>query len=169
DGAGHFLSQQIFEQGGVWPVRSVYVNYDSDGNPNLLDEPIYANQRPQLSRTFFLDDPLSGGSAGCRSTPGLCTSVTADSSEYDGVGHYRLVTKSENFLGSTLMSKRLERTQWNQLQIIPPAFSDPWILDTYTYKRQQEGSAIQQQDAVFDPMKGFLKCSRLLKSGAALG
>jgi RHS repeat-associated protein len=168
DGAGRFLSQEIFEQGGSTAIRRLYANYENDGNPAQSDEPVYANQRPQSSRTFFLDDPLgSAGAKSCISASSACTSVTTDSSDYDGVGHYRLETTSENLGG--LVSQRSERTEWNQFQTGPPPLSQPWILDTYTYKQQQAGSAIERQDAFFDAGTGALKCWRLRKSGAALG
>jgi hypothetical protein len=40
------------------PIRSLYVAYENDGNPTVSDEPVYANQRQQLERMFYLDDPL---------------------------------------------------------------------------------------------------------------
>lgn len=167
DGAGRYLSQQIFEQGATTPVRSLYVAYDNDGNPNGGDEPIYANQRLRTQRTFFLDDPLgSAGSGACQTAPGACTSVTADDADYDGLGHYRQETTSDTFGAGT---PHVETTEWNEFQPGPPALSQPWILDTYTYKQQQQGSDVERQDALFASATGLLQCSRRLKSGTTRG
>jgi len=162
DGAGRFLSQQIFEQGAANPIRSVYVTYENDGNPSGSDEPIYANQRQQSDRTFFLDDPLgTAKSSACIGQPNACSSVTTDSSDYDGLGHYRQETSSDTFGMGT---PHIERTEWNQFLSGPPASNQPWILETYTFKQQQEGSDIERQEAVFDA-RGVPQCSRRLKSG----
>jgi RHS repeat-associated protein len=169
DGAGRFLSQEIFEQGAANPVRRVYVAYDSDGNPNQSDEPIYANQRLRTQRTFFLDDPLpatGSGSGNCASSSGACTSVTTDLADYDGFGHYRQATTSDTFGLNTL---RVERTEWNQLLAGRPENSQAWVLNTYTYMQQQEGSVIERQEAVFEPATGFLTCIRRLKTATAPG
>jgi RHS repeat-associated protein len=169
DGAGRYLSQEIFEQGAASPVRRIYVAYDSDGNPNQSDEPIYANQRLQSRRTFFLDDALpttGSGSGGCAANSNACTSVTTDFSDYDGLGHYRLATTSDTF---GLGTPRLERTEWNQFQAGRPPASQPWVLDTFTFMQQQEGSGIERQEAVFEPGTGFLTCLRRLKTATAPG
>jgi hypothetical protein len=163
DGAGRLLSQQIFEAGAANPIRSIYVAYDNDGNPDGSDEPIYANQRQQSERTFFLDDPLgSATSNACTSQPSACTSVTTDSSDYDGFGHYRQQTTSDTF---GIGTPHIERTEWNQFLPGPPANNQAWILNTYTYKQQQEGLGAERQEAFFEPGTGFLQCSRRLKSG----
>jgi RHS repeat-associated protein len=162
DGAGRFLSQQIFEQGAANPIRSIYVTFENDGNPSGTDEPIYANQRQQSERTFFLDDPLgTATSSACTSQPNACSSVATDSSDYDGLGHYRQETTSDTFGMGT---PHIERTEWNQFLSGPPANNQPWILETYTFKQQQEGSDIERQEAVFDA-RGLLLCARRLKSG----
>jgi RHS repeat-associated protein len=164
DGAGRFLSQQIFEAGAANPLRSIYVAYDNDGTNLDSDEPIYANQRQRTQRTFYLDDPLGSATSGaCLSQASACSSVTTDSSDYDGFGHYRQQTTSDTF---GIGTPHVERTEWNQFLPGPPANNQPWILDTYTYKQQQEGLGVERQEAVFEPGTGFLQCSRRLKSGA---
>ncbi|HXO43672.1 MAG TPA: hypothetical protein VN999_19650, partial [Thermoanaerobaculia bacterium] len=164
DGAGRFLSQQIFEPGAANPIRSIYVAYDNDGTNLDADEPIYANQRQRTQRTFYLDDPLGSATSGaCLSQASACSSVTTDSSDYDGFGHYRQQTASDTFGIGTL---HVDRTEWNQFLPGPPANNQPWILNTYTYKQQQEGLGAERQEAVFEPGTGFLQCSRRLKSGA---
>jgi RHS repeat-associated protein len=163
DGAGRFLSQQIFEPGAANPIRSVYVTYENDGNPTGSDEPIYANQRQQSERTFYLDDPLGTAKGGtCTSQPSACSSVTTDSSDYDGFGHYRQQATSDTF---GIGTPHTARTEWNQFLPGPPANNLPWILDTYTYKQQQEGLGVERQEAFFEQGTGFLQCSRRLKSG----
>lgn len=165
DGAGRFLSQQIFEQAGAaHPIRSIYVTYENDGTNLDSDEPIYANQRQQSERTFYLDDPLgTAASSACWSQATACSSVTTDSSDYDGFGHYRQQTTSDTFVA--MGTPHIERTEWNQFLPGPPANNQPWILDTYTSKQQQEGLGVERQEAVFEPGTGFLLCSRRLKSG----
>lgn len=168
DGTGtRFLSQQIFEEGASNPIRSVYVTYENDGNSFGNDEPIYANQRQQSERTFYLDDALGTARTNtCQTQPSACSSVTTDSSDFDGFGHYRQQTASDTLGNST---PQVERTEWNQFLPGPPADGQPWILNTYTYKLQQEGLGVERQEAFFENETGFLQCSRRLKSGAARG
>jgi RHS repeat-associated protein len=167
DGAGRFLSQQVYEQGATAPIRSVYVNYENDGNPLQGDEPVFANQRLQSSRTYFRDDALATAtSAVCATQVSSCRSSGTDSTDYDGLGHYRQQTTSDTFGMGT---PRIERIEWNQFLPGPPANNQPWLLDTFTYQQQQEGLASERQEAVFDPAKGFLQCWRRLKSGTTRG
>jgi RHS repeat-associated protein len=164
DGAGRFLSQEVFEQGATAPVRRVYVNYDDDGNPSQADEPIYANQRLRSRATYFLDDPLSGGAGACATTPAACASVATDLADYDGLGHYRQTTTSDSFGFGTA---HVERTEWNQYG--PPALAQPWVLDTFTFQQQSEGSDSERQEAAFEAATGFLHCLRRQKNAGGRG
>jgi RHS repeat-associated protein len=161
DGTGRFMSQEIYASATAsTPLRQVYVNYENDSAvppPADAASPVFLNQRSQAQRTVFLDDILPGSS-------GTYASVFSASSSYDGFGHYRTVTMSDNFGFQTL---RTETTDWNTGSI--PAPTAHWILDTYDYKEQQEGSAVEHQEFLFDRSTGFLQCQRHYKTGATIG
>ncbi len=160
DGTGRYLSQEIYAAGASTPLRQIYVNYDNDGPnpaPGSAASPIFANQRPQAQRTVYLDDPLPG-------QPGNYGAVATASSGYDGLGHYRIASVSDNLGFNTA---RTETTDWNPFGMPGPAA--PWVLDTYDFKEQQEGAALNRQEAHFDPATGFLLCERRLQNGRNRG
>lgn len=160
DGSGRFLSQEIYPTGSTVPVRRIYVNYENDGPPgyayDTTDGFPQLNQRLQSQRTVFLDDLLPAGRG--------YAMVTVESSDYDGVGHYRQVTTSDNFGFGTVHT---ERTKWNPNG--PPTAVQPWLLNTFTYQEQEEGSTPNRQEYLFDPANGFLVCRRILENGRSQG
>lgn len=159
DGTGRYLSQEIYAPGASTPLRQVYAAYDNDAPPPGpgVTSPVFVNQRPQSQRTVFLDDPLPGAA-------GNFTAVVMDRSSYDGLGHFRTVTTSDNTGFGTL---RTERIDWNPGGI--PGPGDPWILDTYDFKEQQEGGDLRRQETVFEAGTGFPLCQRRLAGGANRG
>jgi RHS repeat-associated protein len=158
DGTGRYLSQEIYAPGASTPLRQVHAAYDNDAPPPGpgVTSPVFVNQRPQSQRTVYLDDPLPGAAG--------FTSVSMDSSSYDGLGHYRTVTTSDNTGFSAL---RTERIDWNPGGL--PGPGDPWILDTYDFREQQEGGDLRRQETVFEAGTGFLLCERRLAGGANRG
>jgi RHS repeat-associated protein len=164
DGNGNFLSQEVYPPGGPGdstPLRQVYVAYDDDApavRPVTLTSPAFYNQRQQAQRTVYLDDPLPGSASSF-------TAVVAASSGYDGLGHYRTVTVSDTF--GFAGTRRTERTGWNPHGM--PGPGDPWILDTYDFKEQQEGGDLRRQETVFEPGTAFLLCQRHLAGGGNRG
>jgi RHS repeat-associated protein len=169
DGTGRYLAQEVYETASAsTPLRQVFANYDNDEPPNpapgSATSPVFANQRPQSQRTVYLDDPVPG-------QPGNYTAIATTSSNYDGLGHYRIATTSDNIRPGT---SRTERTDWNPNPFgmqpsAPPGPTASWILDTYDFKEQQEGAALIRQETLFDGSKGFLLCERRLRSGATHG
>jgi RHS repeat-associated protein len=168
DGYGNFLSQEVYSPpppppapppppGSLTPLRQVYLGYDDDApavRPVTLTSPVFYNQRQQARRTVYRDDPVA-------TAPGGFPAVVAASSSYDGLGHYRVVDLGDSF--GFAGTQRTERTHWNPGGM--PGPGDPWILDTYDWKEQQEGGDLRRQEAVFEPGKAFLLCERHLAGG----
>jgi YD repeat-containing protein len=157
-----FLSQEIYPAGSTVPVRRVYVRYENDLPPGFSSDTTFSgipviNQRQQSQRTVFLDDllPANKGHAW----------VTVEHSEYDGLGHYRRTTTTDNFGFGTA---RTERTDWNPNG--RPLAPQPWLLNLFTFQEQQEGSSLARQEFLFDSnTTGFLRCKRILKDGRSRG
>ncbi|HEV8581371.1 MAG TPA: RHS repeat-associated core domain-containing protein [Thermoanaerobaculia bacterium] len=160
DGAGRYLSQEIYPAGNTTPVRRIYVRYENDGPPGYAYDTTLGmpkiNQRLQSQRTFFLDDVLPVGK-------GYAWAAVVHS-EYDGLGHYRKVAMTDNFGYSTA---RTEKTNWNPNGA--PSTSQPWLLNLFDYQEQQEGSSLAHQEFLFEPDTGFLACKRFLKNGGTRG
>ena len=165
DGAGHFLSQEIYPPASTTPLRQIYLAYDDDApasRPTTLTSPVFYNQRQQAQRTVYRDDPLPAPPG---QPPANFTAVLAESSNYDSLGHYRTVTVSDTF--GFAGTRRTERTGWNPHGM--PGPGDPWILDTYDFKEQQEGGDLRRQETVFEPGTAFLLCQRHLAGGGNRG
>jgi RHS repeat-associated protein len=159
DGAGRFLSQEIYPggpAGSTVPVRRIYARYDNDGPAGFAYDTTHGmpqlNQRLQSQLTVFLDDMLPAGKGSAW--------AAVDSSNYDGLGHYREVKMTDNFGYGTA---RTERMHWNPNGA--PSGSQPWLLNLFDYQEQQEGSSLARQEFLFEPDTGFLSCKRLLKNG----
>jgi RHS repeat-associated protein len=165
DGSGRFLSQEIFAAGASTPMRRIFAAYENDGDPShpacnaqpdCFSAATNQNQRLQSQRTVFLDDFLPGSTTN--------TWVLTVNSLYDGVGHYRQTSTSDNFgQGAT----HTEVTHWNPNG--RPAQGQPWILNTYDYREQSAGSSVQRQEFTFEADTGFLLCRRSLKGGTSRG
>ncbi len=163
DGSGRFLSQEIFAAGATDPVRRVYVAYENDGStqPPCPHQPLcftgatHQNQRLKSQRVVF--DDLLPGSGGAKAW------VLTVNGGYDGLGHYREVTTSDNFGQGTTHT---DVTNWNPDG--RPAWDRPWILNTYDYREQRAGGSVQRQEFEFERLTGerltgFLRCQRSLK------
>lgn len=169
DGSGRFLSQEVFKStSDTEPLRRVYVAYENDGIPNpppcnvqpdCFNASTNLNQRLQSQRTVYLDDRLPPLNSN------VFASVVTDSSGYDGLGHYRIVTTSDNF--SFPGTTRIETTNWNPQG--RPAASQPWVLNTFDFQRQQEAYGDDRQEFDFEPGTGFLRCKRNQKINRSHG
>ncbi len=143
-----FLSKREYDANGS-VVRSTYVRYEHDPDPGDengdLEQVKKLNQR--LASTHVVYD--RDGSRW----------IDSDSSHFDDHGHYGEVTTTSNFdFGAT----RTARTGWSPF--ITPS---RWLLNTFTFQEQQQGSAIARQEFTFDPAgTGFLQCKRTLRAGA---
>jgi RHS repeat-associated protein len=142
DGTGRFLSNQAFGTGTV-PLRSSYVRYEHDQPYSVgvtLQDQSRLNQRAAAQRTVFHDD---GGT--------FADELFAD---FDGLGHYRTRQTNGNFPGSNV---RTSFTFYNAAQgtygqsnfVMWPAGS-PWILGTYAFDWNAEGSNIAFRSYCWD-------------------
>ena len=115
----------------VQPVRRVYVAYDHDTISPAGAGGTGYNSRLRASRTTFLDD------TGCGGVPCYTQSTSSD---FDGLGHYRVETRSSNFPSTPT---RTITTAYNanpaEGQYVPSggsspaaymiATSSPWLLN----------------------------------------
>lgn len=154
DSAGRFLSSQIFSQGGTTPLRSTYVRYERDLDPAWaasLEDKTRLNQRLASRNTVFHDD----GNLYAEET----------FSDFDGLGHYRSRSTGGNFPGSNV------RTAWvgynpGQGTYGQPGYtmwstSSPWVLNTYAFSWESEGSQLLYRSYCFDSATGFLSGRRV--------
>jgi RHS repeat-associated protein len=160
DGAGRFLSSQTFNSSGA-PVRSSYVRYEHDSpflSGNFQDNS-RLNQRPASQRTAYLDD---GG-----------TFADETFSDFDGLGHYRTHQTGGNFPGSNV---RTSFTYYNPAQgtygqssfSMLPA-SSPWVLGTYAFDWDAEGSSTQFRSYCWDANGQRLRKRVHAANGSAQG
>jgi hypothetical protein len=158
DGTGtRFLSLQVFAcASGCAPLRSTFVRYEQDASCAPASGSC-ANQNRRLAsvRVRYEDDGA--------------TVTDVNSSNYDGLGHYRAVTKT----GTTPPAvDRVKTTNYNPASGTwpatfqqPPAVS-PWVLDTYSSLRVAEGTSTLQTDFCYTP-SGFLQRKRVQKNASA--
>ena len=142
-----FLSTKAYEGLATGSLkRTQYLRYETSGDKK--------NQRVASTRTVFADD-------GNRY-------ADSDSSQWDGLGHYRSVVTSDNFPGSVT---RTVHTQYNpgKSNTVIPGADDAWILETSTYQQVTEGSVTARTETCFDPGTGMLAKTRAYKTGTAPG
>lgn len=177
-GATLFLASRTFENSGTVtapsysasPRRSEYVAYERDpvgSNPNPPH--IYnTNRRLFRSRTVFDDDG------------GAYAQVVA--SDFDGLGHYRRQESTgSGFLGipgpGTVLRK--QTSQYNPLSgtyfvdvvnntssgdFAMPATGAPWVLETLSFSKAEEGGQVAQTDFCFHPDSARVTRTRLRRS-----
>ncbi|HSY50862.1 MAG TPA: hypothetical protein VLC46_18810 [Thermoanaerobaculia bacterium] len=148
------LSTETFE--GSTLVRQTYVKYELDPRFALSYD---MNRRLAGSRTLFLDDSSHY--------------IDVDSSDYDGLGHYRTTTTTGDFLGTG--QARIVTTDFNKPSTLvgsgifssgsyPGTFfrpaGDHWLLNLYDRTTTQEGAASSVQEYCFDSTTGFLNGTR---------
>jgi len=168
-----FLSSRTLDctGGPCAEARRTYVRYEldptstafcSDGGPTAL----YCqatNARVVARRVVYADSDIPEGEH----------FVETESSDFDGLGHYRTVdTTAGNLPGS---GGRTAFTDYNPdsgtLVVDHDAgtatgFTAPvrWLLETYDETRVTEGSLTERQQADFDPDTGFLRRVRAFKN-----
>jgi RHS repeat-associated protein len=160
-----YPSEEIWQGGTL--VRSIYVDYDSDGlNGGSHQE---KNHRMNLRRVEYEDD-----------APRYQQVVYAD---FDGLGHFRTMTTTGNFTASG--ESRDIVTEYNEgsgtLILDPddsspepgndfmmPSSGAPWVLETFTRREVTEGDTATAQFC-FDEDTGFLKRTRILAGSSPAG
>jgi RHS repeat-associated protein len=177
DGAGRFLSQEIYDgpvAGGV-RKRTVYVRYDKDKLPSstLADGYHNTNRRLESQRVVYDDDP------------GRFADI--DYSNFDGLGHYRMATTGGNFGAGDVRTTftgynrdpsgiyrvfRIDPATNNpapEHNFVLPGTGAPWVLGTFAEQTVSEGGATARSEYCFDAGTGFMLRKRILASGTVPG
>lgn len=157
---GKYLSRSIKRKSPSNQIfRQFYVLYDHDPIPSPSstlpnDILVHSNRRVVEDRVLFNDDS---------------TRIDTDRSDWDGLGHYRLTTVSDDF--GTTTGSRTERTEWNPGATTGnlPAPSATWLLTDFEYRTQQEsGSGNHRQDFSFT-VDGLLRSVRTRRVAGSTG
>ncbi len=167
DGADRWISQEIYhgtEASGA-KKRSIYLRYERDKidvNKVLPEDWELLNRRVASRKTLYHAD-------GNRER-------TRDSSNFDGLGHYR--SHTSNATSWSGGAARTDFTFYNPTvgsynvntatNGVSGGFTGPpstWILGTYSEKSQTEGSTAKQQFC-FDAGTGALLRQRVLKGSS---
>ena len=155
-----FLSQEIYEgdPASGTKLRSIYVNYDSDGRDAGFQQE--KNHRLRLRRTEYHDD-------GDRFKQ-------TEFSDFDGLGQYRQVTTTGDFSGSESRTAETTYNPGNGTLVIDPEDSSagagnsfvlpgvnaPWVLGTFTERTVAENGDTATAEFCFDSGTGFLERGR---------
>jgi YD repeat-containing protein len=163
---GTFLSTETYGRDGT-KLRSSYVHFDYDRSHclswdnetwgGLLSDCYDANRRITKERTVYHDD----GNRVAKTTY----------SDFDGFGHFRKTERTGTFGSDTT---RTSYTNFNPGTDSKGrrngAFAfdagDLWILNTFDFKTESEGTQSMKTEACFDAL-GFLERTRTLKNYAA--
>ncbi|HEY0140963.1 MAG TPA: hypothetical protein VGF48_08705 [Thermoanaerobaculia bacterium] len=153
-----YLSQESFEKGtggALTLKRTNWVRHDVDDIGVTPPTEPQAPHRLAAQKTEYTDDTGCGG---------VCW-TSSESTDWDGYGHYRVVTTKGNFNGSTLAPEwRKSTTSWNKengvARTILPGHK--WILNTFEDVTTTDGSKTIVQQSCFDLNTGFLKAYRQL-------
>ncbi|MFL6198334.1 MAG: hypothetical protein ACJ76J_04085, partial [Thermoanaerobaculia bacterium] len=164
DGAGRYLSTRAYDCDGAGNncvlKRSSYVAYERDAAFNDGDFQVNMdrNRRVSSTRTTYDDD---GGRW-----------EAADSSNFDGLGHYRQTVLSGSFDSG---NSATTVTNYNPTRgTYPGSFvmlgsNEAWVLGTYDAQTRTEGGVTAKTEHCFDTATGALLRSRVLKTGTARG
>ncbi|HXH41023.1 MAG TPA: fibronectin type III domain-containing protein [Thermoanaerobaculia bacterium] len=158
-GSDKLISTETYQGSSV--KRQTYVKYEMDPRVGLSYD---MNRRLVGSRTVFNDDSNNY--------------IDVDSSDFDGVGHYRTTTTTGSFSGSLA---RTVTTDYNKPSAAvgsgifstgsyPGSFVRPtgahWLLNLYDRSTTLENSISAVQDLCFDPTSGFLNGTRTYASAS---
>jgi RHS repeat-associated protein len=167
DGAGRFLSRQVYEAGAATPVRSFYVRYEWDRlpppDPLKRDNPGEVNRRAASERTVYHDD---GG-----------READVNRSEFDGLGHYRTEVTQGTFDAGNVHRVRVKYNpasgDYAHLgtgpghSYVPKPFASPWVLETYSERGETESGITAKREYCFEAGTGYLLRERVLLGTAA--
>lgn len=156
DGTGRFLSAQIFDAGGAL-LRTTYARFEHDtpGTGSSAQEKSRLNQRLASQRTAFNDDPAG-------------SFADENFSNFDGLGHYRSLTRGGNLFNSgyaSFANFNPAQGTYGQPGYVPFSSSSPWIIGHHTYQWVSDGVQLRFQWVCIDPQTGFLSGRRRLVSG----
>jgi len=148
--------------------RSTYVRYERDAADTVNG----LNKRMAAQRTVYHDDPASCDPAT------TCRYTDVDNLQFDGLGHYRLETRTSNFPGA---QTRTSFTDYNASPDIyaldsngnligtyrMPSDSLPWNPYVYGDQWEEENGAAAKRTSDFDTYTGLLKSVLIFKKKAA--
>ena len=164
-GAEPYVSAEHYDGSASTPSnlrRRSYLRYAKDAlnsswTPSWLQQ---SNRQVDFEKTVFADD--------------ASRYTTVNYSDYDGLGHFRVVTTGGDFgSGNT----RQTTTAYNGTLSYPPAtppaewwpYTSPWIINTYTSSKVAEGGSVAKREACFESSTGYIlrtRGLRLVGSGA---
>ncbi len=164
--ATRFLAEVTFDSGNA-VQRYQYAGYECDASQCLED----GNRRQRSQRMVFEDGK----------------SRWSNSSDFDGLGHYRTVVADGDFADGgvsrttiTAYNKTDTAVGGNSLNVgtydpanpgtgfTMPSFTTTWVLGTYTSQSVTENSVTAKALTCFDQTTGFLQRKRVL-TGASAG
>ncbi len=176
---GKYLSTQICsgQCSTGSPKRTSYLRYERDfvqfGAPSTQFD---ANRRLVATRTVFNDDTDNA--------------IDSDSTDFDGVGHYRTTTQSGTFTGTggsratTVPYNTRDTAINNDASVVTtgtyapengannattfqiPLTTTPWVLDLFPRRTVTESGLSATQQFCFTPANGFLRGTRILAASA---
>ena len=152
--SGPFLSRVVYDVAGT-KLREQWVAYEIEPLGGYHER----ERRQVRSLTYFFDDLHANGN------PHF---VESRSSEFDGLGQYRLALQDSDF--SEGRNQRGTFTNYNPGAVGIPAKTQPWVLGTFDRIDRFEGPrsnpAFQSSASYcFDPRTGFLLGKRLYGAG----
>jgi YD repeat-containing protein len=173
DSGDRFLSTRL-RDGDENILRETYVLYDADEAADPPTDPSSANRRVREERV------VQHGAGGA-----VTNDLVTTSSDFDGFGHYRVVTTASSAYGSLPVLSRTVTTRYNQRddQTDPDAvykgtqngtfqqfWTDrPWVLSTYSSQTVFDGSSSVKVLFGFDASTGFLNRKRILANLSTTG
>ncbi|HJQ39290.1 MAG TPA: RHS repeat-associated core domain-containing protein [Thermoanaerobaculia bacterium] len=173
------------------PLRSTYVKYENSGVTcpvDRLDGCSNTNRRLVSTKTEYRDfctperSRLPNVSPNCIVAPTVDnTTITTDFSQFDGLGHYRMVKTRGNLYAKAYgedafgaaKDTRDVVTWYNDGVTYDPASytlngrnlgdaAAPWVLNTYSLIKKAHVDSTQYAHYLFDPASGFLMGVRAL-------
>ncbi len=163
-----YLSTQFYHGtgGSRTLLRSAYVRYDSDVNyiygqtgsiqvPGSAQYWYYTNRRAAGQRMVYNED----------------ANTYADTlyAGYDFLGHFRSATTGGNFGSGNVRSAFVNFNPTFTSPTVNWGGNSSWVLNTFNYSQQTEGSTTARQESCFDGATGALLRSRTLTSGTGEG
>ncbi|MCH9652175.1 MAG: RHS repeat-associated core domain-containing protein [Deltaproteobacteria bacterium] len=170
---GKYLSSQIYSSNnGAGSCagtkrRSTYLRFRHDATPGSGSSPQTAfmdtNRQVEATRLVYNDD---GGRW-----------VDSESSEFDGLGHFRRTVTTSNLWATANLERRESFTDFSRSvgtypgTYTPLAPSEPWVLGIVdaiqTTEPDGTGETTSRVEFGVDRTTGFLNCTRVLASGAS--
>ncbi len=148
-----YLSTRVYERqsnGTLKPIRSTYVIYDSDGPDSGPRQD--RNHRLRYQKVVYHDDPDGSGNAHWEATA---------NSDFDGLGHYRSVSRSSSFGPTKTGTTAYLPSGTYQLHpdsgavladsFTVPSVSAPWINGLSSGSTTTQGSAVSKRKPASTP------------------